>query len=186
MGKAVLISIRPRYCVKIANEEKPIEVRRNCPKKAPPFKVYIYCTMGKPYMVYTDEPYFSGFTTLYGWSAEKAEKTWELMNGKVIGEFICDHVKPILPDDFIVREDALRAISGTCLTIQEVKDYAGWKKGMQLCDCKPIYGWHISNLIIYDNPRELAEFKGLRATKFGFEPVALTRPPQSWCYVEEV
>ena len=46
------------------------------------------------------------------------------------------------------------------------------------------YGWHISDLKIYDTPRELREFTGLRQTKFGAEPGPITRPPQSWCYVE--
>ena len=47
-------------------------------------------------------------------------------------------------------------------------------------------GWHISNLKIYDTPRELREFTGLRQTKFGAAPVTITRPPQSWCYLEEL
>ena len=47
-----------------------------------------------------------------------------------------------------------------------------------------IYGWHISNLLIYDQPRELSEFTGLRTFKGGFELRKIDRPPQSWCYVE--
>lgn len=47
-----------------------------------------------------------------------------------------------------------------------------------------VYGWHISDLVIYDKPRELSEFTGLRKTKFGYAPIKITRPPQSWCYVE--
>ena len=35
------------------------------------------------------------------------------------------------------------------------------------------YGWHISDLKIYDTPKELSDF-------------GLKRPPQSWCYVEEL
>lgn len=47
MRKAVLISIRPEWCQKIASGEKTIEVRKNRPKLAPPFKCYIYCTRDK-------------------------------------------------------------------------------------------------------------------------------------------
>ena len=36
----------------------------------------------------------------------------------------------------------------------------------------------------YTLPKELAQFDGLRETRFGFEPRQLERPPQSWCYVE--
>lgn len=43
----------------------------------------------------------------------------------------------------------------------------------------------ISNLKIYDTPRELREFTGLRETKFGLAPGPITRPPKSWRYVEE-
>ena len=50
---------------------------------------------------------------------------------------------------------------------------------------KPLYAWHISDLVIYDKPKELSEFEGLRKTKFGYEPIEIKRPPQSWCYVEE-
>lgn len=52
-------------------------------------------------------------------------------------------------------------------------------------ELKSRYGWHISNLKIYDHPRELREFNGLQETRFGWEPVPITRPPQSWRYVEE-
>lgn len=50
---------------------------------------------------------------------------------------------------------------------------------------RPVYGWRISDLRIYDTPRELSEFTGLRETKFGAEPVTIKRPPQSFCYVED-
>ena len=42
-----------------------------------------------------------------------------------------------------------------------------------------------SDLKIYDHPRPLSDFTRLRATKFGYEPVRIEHPPQSWFYVEE-
>ena len=36
--KAVLLSIRPEWCVKILNGEKTVEIRKNRPKLKPPFK----------------------------------------------------------------------------------------------------------------------------------------------------
>lgn len=42
------------------------------------------------------------------------------------------------------------------------------------------------NLRIYDTPRDLGEFIGLRTMKNGFELRELDRPPQSWCYVTEM
>lgn len=78
------------------------------------------------------------------------------------------------------------AIAGSCLTVPQVKDYAGWKSGMSYADLKDLYGWHISDLKIYDNPRELRPFTGLLNTRFGVRPVEAQRPPQSWCYVQEI
>lgn len=177
MGKAVLISIRPEWVEKIANEEKTIEVRKTKPNLETPFKCYIYCTKAPKGWFWFDSPNIR-------------------RDGMVIGEFVCDDVKTILADSFVVREDALRAIEGTCLAIQQVKDYAGWKKGMQLCDCEPIYGWHISNLKIYDMPKKLSKFLrpfenciGKVCDEYGCaycENGHIKRPPQSWCYVEEL
>jgi len=173
--KAVMASVQPQWCEKIASRDKSLEVRKTKPNIPVPFKCYIYQTRRRWWYE------ILGKLSACAWVRAVMEG-----QGKVIGEFTCDDVKPIFAQDFIVREDAIRAIKGSCLTPQEVKDYAGWKKGIQLFDCKELYGWHISNLVIYDSPRELKEFRGLRETKFGFEPVALTRPPQSWYYVEEL
>lgn len=83
--------------------------------------------------------------------------------GKVIGEFVCDNI-------YDCRD--LR-LDDVCLTIEEWLKYTDGHKGI-------VYGWHISDLKIYDKPKELSEF-----SKYGFdEPVPLKRPPQSWMYVE--
>lgn len=99
--------------------------------------------------------------------------------GKVIGEFTCDAITRVnlcgFWDDSGKQLD--NRLKETCLTSKEFCDHLGEKVG---------YGWHISNLEIYDTPRELREFTGLRETKFGAEPVPITCPPQSWRYVVEV
>lgn len=83
--------------------------------------------------------------------------------GKIIGEFECDNIydcRDLLLDDI-------------CLTVEEWLKYTNGHKGI-------VYGWHISDLKIYDKPKELSEF-----SKYGFdEPVPLKCPPQSWMYVE--
>ena len=93
-------------------------------------------------------------------------------NGKVIGEFLCDQIININGAGRI-PSDAARP---TCIEPAELHQYLGAATG---------FGWHISNLRIYDTPRELREFNGLQETRFGWEPVPITRPPQSWRYVEE-
>ncbi len=92
-------------------------------------------------------------------------------NGKVIGEFLCDEI--IEDRTYGHNEEFYRA---ACMSAYDAAEYA-----MQ----SPMYGWHISDLRVYDHPRDLWEFTGLRQTRFGWEPVPITRPPQSWRYVEE-
>lgn len=96
-------------------------------------------------------------------------------HGKVVGEFTCNTVTNLFSNSrFWLNEDD---VLQTCLSAAEMRKYADGANGL--------YGWHISDLVCYDKPKELSEFKGLRKTKFGYEPVEIKRPPQSWCYVEE-
>lgn len=189
MSKAVMLSIRPKWCGKIANGEKTIEVRKTRPKLETPFKCYIYCTLPKyPHegFIVTDYPR----PQFYG-------------GGKVIGEFTCDRIYKIDMDstDFLfkvgglsVYKQAAEEKCGLCVAMadDELHGYLGHCQG---------YGWHISDLLIYNQPRELTAFR--RACKnswycescamywenngtCGNERLQLKRPPQSWCYVEEM
>ena len=186
MSKAVLISIRPKWCEKIASGEKTIEVRKTRPKLETPFKCYIYCTNGETVRT----PPRAYCKNIDGSIVYKQE----IMNGKVIGEFTCDQIYEIqkrgIPENFDYCylsldewgnddiEAEIKAISASCVSKKELNAYGA---------SKPVlYGWHISNLKIYDEPKGLGEFTGLRKTKFGMEPVAITRPFQSWGYVEEL
>lgn len=98
--------------------------------------------------------------------------------GYVIGEFTCDRIDKLVPasEPYGIYDIDDDYVFATCLTGGALWDYG---HGATL------YGWHISELRIYDTPRELREFTGFRETKFGAEPVPITRPPQSWCYMEE-
>ncbi len=175
-NKAVLLSIRPNWCKKILDGEKTVEMRRTCPVHGTPFKVYIYCTLAGSDSLFRD--------VLNRDMAAWNRGGWPEKKGRVIGEFICDDIRRIGPEYCVVKEDIESAIAGSCLTVPQVKDYAGWKSGLSYADLKDLYGWHISGLKIYDQPRELRTFTGLRRTRFGMRPVELQRPPQSWYYVE--
>lgn len=175
MAKAVLISIRPEWCEKIVRNEKTVEVRKTRPKLETPFKCHIYCTM--------DHPYISVSCGELG-KLNYRTNTVGRCNGKVIGEFICDRIYAletrspgggyyVKGEDQPTTNDVARQ---SCLTLRDMHEYLQAAKG---------YGWHISKLEIYDTPKPLSEFKGLRKTKFGYAPVEIKRPPQSWCYVEE-
>lgn len=191
--KAVLLSIRPNWCKLIWSGMKTVEVRKTRPKLETPFKVYIYCTKAPQRLITI---FKDGEETMDG----------EIHNGKpvfikcdeslpnsvrgksqmVIGEFICDDIRRIGPEYCIVKEDIETAIAGSCLSIKQVKEYAGWNIGMNYADMKDLYGWHISDPKIYDQPRELRAFTGLQSTRFSMRPVEITSPPQSWRYVEDV
>ena len=209
--KAILISIRPKWVEKIASGEKTIEVRKSAPKCEEPFKCYIYCTKpSKKYqticgcmVINTDELYrLPNGKIKHDWSGElmccNGEYTRDnFLNGKVIGEFVCDWVTEITPhcdiEDFVNQYiHGYPAIldENDCLSFQEMKSYLGNKNG---------YDWHISDLKIYDKPKELSEFKhwvnnkdydgwNEQRTKIikGFVLKPLTRPPQSYMFVEEV
>lgn len=75
------------------------------------------------------------------------------------------------------HKPATDLLKAACLSEETAEKYLKGRGG---------YGWHISNLKIYDRPRPLSDFTRMRATKFGYEPVDIERPPQSWFYVEEL
>ena len=195
MAKAVLISIRPEWVEKILDGEKTLEVRRTRPNMETPFKVYIYCTAGNlSYKV-------------------NGGMVCNVSGGKiVVGEFTCDNIAtynydycphPEIGMDYdcgdswweIADED----LKSACLAEKEFRYYAFGREAM--------YGWHISDLKIYDAPKDLNEFwlpperycEKERCGGCPYDQVAdvngeysfdcewkrpLTRPPQSWCYVE--
>lgn len=165
MSKAVLISIRPEWCERIINGQKTIEVRKTRPKLETTFKCYIYCTKNAKMQFWTGPR--------YSYVDDHSHNAFDRCgNGKVIGEFLCDQIINIngagrIPSD---------AAWPTCLEPAELHQYLGAATG---------FGWHISDLRVYDHPRNLWEFTGLRETKFGLAPGPITRPPQSWRYVEE-
>lgn len=165
--KSVLISIQPKWCELIANGKKTIEVRKTKPKLETPFKVYIYCSKGR-------EP-----NVLFRWCKSdnflKAEYT--ALNGKVIGEFICNEIECFTTDYRANKEQTERISKQSCVSWLGMAEYE------QNSHC--LYGWHISNLVIYDKPRELGEFyKPTLPTFLRYEDDVIKRPPQSWCYVE--
>ena len=195
MAKAVLISIRPKWCEKIIIGEKTIEVRKNRPKLETPFKAYIYCTTGRPDLniPISQERLMQDYLNTGSMKSLNCPHG----NGKVIGEFTCDRIDEY-DDDTIFsfrHEDYTRwndfGLDRACMHPEDFQNYA---------DGKWLYGWHISDLKIYDTPKELTEFytwkKCKSCSKSGYEstaciydencmvPVAITKAPQSWCYVE--
>lgn len=182
--KSVLISIRPKWCEKIASGKKTIEVRKSRPKIDTPFKCYIYMTQGylKDLGSYSEGIYKNRM--------------------RVIGEFVCDKVYSIKNRGFCfsvategesITDEIARQ---SCLDYDDMISYLGNKDG---------YGLHITDLKIYDKPKELSEFRpickfegkdaicALFCKKWKYDgglffecTRKVTRPPQSWQYVEEL
>lgn len=187
--KSIMQSIKPQYCELIAAGRKTIEVRKTKPKLETPFKVYIYQTWHN--WVYDILP--------------------ELLKNqrKVIGEYICDEIieyttefhpadnlfqgiwktvydeesedtygEIVTANDFDNPDDC-DICKKSCLTFNDIKNYVGYGD-------RKFYGYHISDLKVYDEPKELSAFKGHKRMWYGSIYLPLTRPPQSWFYVEEV
>lgn len=171
--KAVLLSIRPKWCKLIATGRKTLELRKNMPSIPTPFKCFIYQTT-------------------------KADSVKDITPdfGMVIGEFTCD---TILRHCEMANADIAEMQS--CVKREKILEYSGGHE---------VYGWHISDLQIYEKPLPIYAFNkpciwpeqpycpvcefGMELTNFdhcqGSQETEwlcqnfLSFPPQSWCYVE--
>ena len=179
--KSLLISIRPEWVAKILNGDKTIEIRKTMPKCDLPIDVYIYCTKGKPNV--TDirdidgKPYYCVIGEEYNPN----------LNGKVVAKFTLREVERFvqglneaeyehLPNfalkdyDYYGLEDLMEK---ACLNDEEINKYA---------PDLSFYAWHISDLVIFDEPKNITEFS--EPYECGELPIPLTRAPESWRYVE--
>ena len=158
--KAVLMSIKPKWCEKIFSGEKTIEVRKVAPKLDPPFKVYVYRTKDKVGKAIVNEV----LNGVYG-------------GGKVVGEFVCDKVRAYIPFGLRGFELFPEWLKEMCLSKEQLDKYGG---------LKTLYGWHITAPKLYDKPKGLSEFLTPSGTGDVWGNHYLSRPPQSWMYVEEL
>lgn len=184
--KCVLISIRPQWCELIATDMKTEELRKSKPNLDLPFKCYIYQTKQK--WLYNLLVRFDRLRTAQ-----------ILADGlcKVIGEFVCDEIRPVhfnsLEKETIcqlaVGNGNAEWYEGSCVSYKEAYRY--------LKGAKKAYAWHISKLVIYDKSKPLDEFFYACDKPMGTDCSicvdhrenkckAVSRPPQSWCYVEEL
>lgn len=198
--KSVLISIQPYYVFLIIArimgwnipQEKTVEVRKDFPKDdAWNRRVHIYCSKNRKSFNCIPAQYQPFMAKLLG---------------KVVGKFLCDKIdKQIVFHKVITRimiqgykEKLFALCKAAVLPLDELHDYID-KDGK---DFEIVYGWHISDLVIYDKPKELGEFynhcnakydsrkcwdcldNGYQFIKNGFPYCKVTRPPQSWQFIE--
>lgn len=201
--KSVLISIQPYWVFLIIakamgweiDKQKTIEVRKDYPKDENWDKTaIIYCSKDR-----------KSFNLI----PRKYQPFMERFLGKVVGEFVCDKIFNIYfaPQEessgeryYLMETDndprSNKYIHyNHCLSFMQLERYLGCNKG---------YGWHILALKIYNKPKELSEFgnlcrkdclrlgKGKSCDFLSMDGtpcnriIPITRPPQSWCYVESL
>lgn len=198
--KAIMISIKPKWCAKIMNGEKIIEVRKNKALANAIQKlidengyadIYVYCTKEVQGL------YWAG-----KWIAISQKETVPSHRvGKVVFKFRCYKVEEI-EQGYTQGEtmfdwyeglrtktiDKFNLLKLSCLAEDELKKYLDyWTK-------KTYYGYaiHISNLEIFDEPKELWDFETTKQHLVGvigqtqpiFQNIRLTKAPQNFCYVE--
>lgn len=198
--KSVMISIKPYWVFLIIaktmgwniDKEKTVEVRKPYPQDDEWDKVgKIYCTKDKKSFNHIPKKY---------------QPFMEKFLGKVIGEFVCDRIDTIrkrgIDDNFDYCylsldkwgnddiEPEITAVKNSCVLKDDLNDYGK--------NSRMLYGWHISNLKLYDKPKGLGEFERpcnrncftpcphYRGKEYECEKPIITRPPQSWCYVESI
>lgn len=195
MSKAVFLSLRPKWCELIANGKKTVEIRKTAPKLETPFKCYIYCTQ---------ERVFGELLLTHDKKVEGRNKGFRdegdiPLAGKIIGEFICNKIEAFrVFENGTVQDFFFKKLNCSCLSYDEISEYIG--KG------NVGYSWEISELVIYDTPKEFCEFyKPYPFSDFCLScernrdndtydnemcsgcdqfKLKLKRVPQSWCYVE--
>lgn len=187
--KAIIRSIKPKEVYQIAYGEQSILVSKTAPKLHTPFKVYVYCTNNKKEVLCVANGGLAKKGDLYINGNIHYPFTGGTLNGKVIGEFVCDRITELesefwddetyesIGEVWYDQDDGEREVSifadndfkdnklcrKSCVSWEELREYIG-------TGIKTFYGWHISDLKIYDKPKELSEF-------------GIKRPFQSWGYV---
>lgn len=196
--KSILISIQPKWCRDISRGIKTVEVRRNHPKLKPPFKCYVYCTIGEPSDVHQRLEVHTPSGKIH------------LCNGFVMGEFTCTEIETFTTDYRMNEAQTKRIADAACLSIEEMREY----ETDPPCSC--LYAWHIEDFQLFESPLPVNSFrkyqeKDLRPCQIGTmceysrydfhlilsicsraysskdcPKIRLSRPPQSWCYVDSI
>lgn len=119
--------------------------------------------------------------------------------GKIMGEFICEKIEDfhhfmLSPRNGYEKKAVDEILKNSCLEYGELCKYISEREYYQ-----PFYIWHISNLVIYEKPRELYDFVNYNKHEVCLQKncfsgdcwscpnnAIMVRPPQSWCYVKAI
>ena len=172
--ESILISIRPEWCELILAGKKTIEIRKTMPKIKAPFKCYIYETKGIYMPQLIDSRFkFQGVGKVIGeficdyideYQAEFTDlNIYDSLDNNVCQNTISKIIGYNEDDDVEERQyitgneeenpDDCELLKNSCLTFNELRQYIG-----ETFYDKSFYGYHISDLKIYDEPKELSHF----------------------------
>lgn len=214
---SILKSCKPKILARIFNDNATLLIVNKFPKNYKGW-VYLYCTK-EEYLLRTNKGYIASKKGIA--VGGDSDYTFAYSDeGTVVARFWCDKVEEIecLEDSYMTdngmeyecyyesenyvscenpyweNKKKLLEAEG-CLGSEELDDYLKFKNG---------YAVHISNLEIFDKPKELSEFKYYKKTKCyvckrisglvycttAYDNFStgcnkpLTKAPQSWSYVE--
>lgn len=194
--KTIMIPIQPKYAELEMNGKKTIEVRKFYTE--PPFKVCNYVTYGM--LLYSEYPNGndSREIRLGKFKVTSKNNIGHQLNGKVAYEYVVKYIEKRSIKGLIHSQSDFFTFCNKAgfKNPKEFFDYAGKKEYLYLL--------HISDLKIYDKPKELGEFRHLckhyydgnsgcedycgmyenGACKNGY--IAITKPPQNFIYIEEI
>lgn len=180
--KSILRSVKPYWFYLICEGKKKIEVCKTEPlSKEWDRIVYLYCS--KDMRSFNRIP-------------EEYHEKYRKYLGTVGAKLVCCEVEKFNVGS--LRSDDIEELA--CLSYAELINYFYKPCELDGKTAKQGYAWHISDLKIYDNPRELGELRtpdkpyheiierdGSLMFMDGYESgKPLKRTPQSWQYVEEV
>ena len=157
------------------------------PKCELPVKVYIYCTKSfNSLRRFPNDECFGYLKNKFDITTHNRTSTipTDIWNGKVVAEFTLNKVDclksvhyKMCGTNYQYNEVSDEILTKSCLTQEQVLNYTNGND---------LYAWHIDDLKIYDKPKELSEFSHIVQYGNWYHNEPLTRPPQSWCYVEEL
>ena len=186
--KKILLSTNPEWVAKVLNLEKDVEIRKTAPTCDLPIEVIIYCTKGK----YLFAP--NGWNE--HWWVQKYFNGEGKYNGKVVAKFT---LKSVHKYDWRLVANPFFKVRGSCLSYSQLREYATDPEGK----IHDLFGWHIDDLEIFDEPKELSEFKRWKeypscekcphaddgndtavCENHCRELLTVKRAPESFCYIE--
>ncbi len=188
--KAILMSVHAKWCALMMNGKKKVEVRKGTALYKAIQKlideygyadIYVYCT--KKEELFYD--LVCGKRFYFNLPNRNKNKVYRLSNGMVVFKFRCYKVEELFikygvgwQTKTIKGKEQIEKL--TQLSVFQLFEYCGRKTSTAI---------HISDLEVFDKPKELSEFEHYNLTEKSYRRFPhcdfnLTKAPQSWQWIE--